>query len=175
MHTIINDKQITLSDSILDKNLLEFIREDLDLTGAKNGCGIGMCGSCMVLIDDKPVQSCRKTVRHIVGKTVLTIEGMAQADGSLHPLQQTFVDAGAIQCGFCTPGMVLAAHALLLKNNQPSRDQIRKAIHNNLCRCTGYQQIIDAIEQAAQYYKSKRNASGHTHKTQHPVAESTSQ
>ncbi|MBD3224211.1 MAG: 2Fe-2S iron-sulfur cluster binding domain-containing protein [Caldithrix sp.] len=175
MHTIINKKQITLSDPMLDKNLLEFIRENLDLTGTKNGCGIGMCGSCMVLVDDKPVQACRKTVRHIVGKKLLTIEGMALADGNLHPLQQAFVDAGAIQCGFCTPGMVLAAHALLLKNNQPSRDQIRKAIHNNLCRCTGYQQIVDAIEQAAHYYRSQRNTSMHTHKIQHTVADSTSQ
>jgi carbon-monoxide dehydrogenase small subunit len=125
----------------------------LDLTGTKRGCGIGACGSCAVLINNRPVRSCRRTVADIVDKNVLTIEGLARADGSLHPLQQAFVDAGAIQCGYCTPGMVLTAHAFLMANPNPTREQIRRAISANLCRCTGYQQIVDAIEAAAPHYR----------------------
>jgi carbon-monoxide dehydrogenase small subunit len=151
MQSIINENTVVLSESDLEKNLLTFIREDLDLTGAKNGCGIGVCGTCTILIDDKPVRACKKQVKDIVGKKVLTIEGMMQ-EGKVHPLQQAFMDAGAIQCGFCTSGMVLAAHALLLKNSKPSREEIRKALVGNLCRCTGYQQIIDAVELAAKFY-----------------------
>ena len=152
MKTIINDREFQLSEHVLEKALLEFLREDLDLTGTKNGCGIGACGACTVLIDDRPVKSCVRKVKDIVDKRVLTIEGMAGRDGSLHPLQQAFIDAGAIQCGFCTPAMVLTAHAFLLKNDQPSRSDIRKTIRPVLCRCTGYQQIVDAIEKAAEYY-----------------------
>jgi aerobic carbon-monoxide dehydrogenase small subunit len=129
--------------------LLEWLRERLDLTGAKNGCGIGRCGACTVLVDDRPTLACRTAIRDVAGKAVTTIEGMAAADGTLHPLQQAFVDHGAIQCGYCTPGMVLRAEGLLRKNPKPTRDEIRKAISPNLCRCTGYQQIIDAIEAAA--------------------------
>ncbi|MBN2009320.1 (2Fe-2S)-binding protein [candidate division KSB1 bacterium] len=146
MKTKINNLEIPVSEEILHKSLLEFLRDDLDLTGAKNGCGIGSCGACTILIDQKPVKSCTRKVKDIVDKTVLTIEGLAGADGSLHPLQQAFIDAGAIQCGFCTPAMVLTAHAFLLKNPKPSRAEIRKAIYPVLCRCTGYQQIVDAIE-----------------------------
>jgi aerobic-type carbon monoxide dehydrogenase small subunit (CoxS/CutS family) len=149
---IINNQSIDIKEASLNDSLLHFLREDLDLTGTKNGCGVGVCGACTVLIDNIPVRACKKLVKDIVGKQVLTIEGMLQPDGSLHPLQQSFIDAGAIQCGFCTPGMVLAAHALLLKNPKPSREQIRKALVGNLCRCTGYQQIVDAIEAAAKYY-----------------------
>lgn len=153
MKTIINNSEIELSENILEKSLMEFLREDLDLTGAKNGCGIGACGACTVLINEKPVRSCIKKVKDIIGKNVLTIEGIAPGDGSLHPLQQSFIDAGAIQCGFCTPAMVLTAHAFLLKNQHPSRTEIRKAIRPVLCRCTGYQQIVDAIEGAAKFYR----------------------
>lgn len=153
MLAYINGRKIKLTQAELSRNLLDYIREELDLTGTKRGCGIGACGSCTILINNRPVRSCRQTVADIVDKNVLTIEGLARADGSLHPLQQAFVDAGAIQCGFCTPGMVLTAHSFLMTNPSPTREQIRKAISANLCRCTGYQQIIDAIESAAQYYR----------------------
>jgi carbon-monoxide dehydrogenase small subunit len=132
--------------------LLEWLRERLDLTGAKNGCGIGRCGACTVLVDDRPTLACRTPVRDVAGKAVTTIEGMAGADGALHPLQQSFIDHGAIQCGYCTPGMVLRAHGFLLRSPAPTRDDVRRVISPNLCRCTGYQQIIDAIEAAAPSY-----------------------
>lgn len=153
MLTYINGRKIMLTEAELSRNLLDYLREELDLTGTKRGCGIGACGSCTILLNNRPVRSCRKTVADIVDKNVLTIEGLARTDGTLHPLQQAFVDAGAIQCGFCTPGMVLTAHAFLMTNPSPSREEIRRAISANLCRCTGYQQIIDAIESAAQYYR----------------------
>ncbi|HTY07995.1 MAG TPA: (2Fe-2S)-binding protein [Candidatus Edwardsbacteria bacterium] len=153
MITYINGRKRGIVTAELDRNLLAFLREDCDLTGAKNGCGIGACGACTVLVNNQPVRACIKTVADIVEKNVLTIEGLAREDGALHPLQQAFIDAGAIQCGFCTPGMVLTAHALLMKNHQPTREQIRTAISANICRCTGYQQIIDAIAAAAQYYQ----------------------
>ena len=152
MQAIINKKTQVLISVDPMRNLLEYLREELDLTGAKNGCGIGVCGTCTVLIDNEPKRSCLLKVKDIIGKEVITIEGMAGKDGSLHPLQQAFMDAGAIQCGFCTPGMVLTAHAFLLKNPHPTREQARQAIKGNLCRCTGYQQIIDAILQAAEHY-----------------------
>jgi carbon-monoxide dehydrogenase small subunit len=153
MNLNINGKDHDIADSFGDKRLIEFLREDLDLTGAKNACDIGACGACTILLDEEPMRICMKRVRDVVGRRILTIEGMTDADGSLHPLQQAFVDCGAIQCGFCTPGMVLTAHAFLLKNPSPTREQIRRAINHNLCRCTGYQQIIDAVEQAAPHYQ----------------------
>lgn len=156
MITHINGCQHEVGRADLSKNLLVYLREELDLTGAKNGCGIGVCGACTVLINAQPVRSCRKTLADIVDRNVLTIEGMSDVNGKLHPLQQAFLDAGAIQCGYCTPGMVLTAHAFLLTNNIPAREQIRKAISGNLCRCTGYQQIIDAIESAAKYYRNNK-------------------
>lgn len=153
MKTTINGKEYPLTEKDLEMKLLDFLREDLDLTGTKNGCDRGACGACTVLIDEIAVRSCIKKVRDILEKSVLTIEGMTDSQGNIHPLQQSFIDHGAIQCGFCTPGMVLTAHAFLLKNNTPDRKAIRKAIKPNLCRCTGYQQIIDAIEAAAPYYR----------------------
>jgi aerobic carbon-monoxide dehydrogenase small subunit len=153
MKTYVNKKNIELDGVDPDLNLLQWLRESLDLTGAKNGCGIGVCGTCTVLIDNEPKRSCLLKVKDVIGQSVLTIEGMANPDGTLHPLQQAFLDAGAIQCGFCTPGMVLTAHAFLLKNSSPTRQQAREAIKGNLCRCTGYQQIIDAILQAAEHYR----------------------
>lgn len=153
MITYINGRKHELVEKALAKNLLDWLRQDLDLTGTKSGCGVGACGACTVLINNRPVRSCRLSISDIVDKNVLTIEGMARPDGTLHPLQQAFLDAGAIQCGFCTPGMVLTAHAFLMNNPQPTREQVRKAISGNLCRCTGYQQIIDAIEAAAQHYR----------------------
>jgi aerobic carbon-monoxide dehydrogenase small subunit len=149
----LNGRDLELPESMGERRLILFLREDMDLTGAKNACDIGACGACTILIDDEPAKICIKRVKDVAGKRVLTIEGMAAPDGTLHPLQQAFLDRGAIQCGFCTPGMVLVAHAFLLKNPNPTRLQIRKAINGNLCRCTGYQQIVDAIEQASTHYR----------------------
>ena len=152
MKTKINGKEINLKEEDLSKNLLEFIREDLDLTGTKKGCEIEVCGACTILVNEEPVKSCKKILKDIVDCDVITIEGMEKQNGELHPLQQAFVDAGAIQCGYCTPGMVMTGHALLLKNNSPSREEIRQAITPVICRCTGYQQIVDAVEEAAKFY-----------------------
>jgi carbon-monoxide dehydrogenase small subunit len=149
----INGKEVEVARELAEKLLVEFLREDLDLTGVKNACGIGACGACTILIDNEPLKICLMQVKDVEGRRVLTIEGMAAPDGTLHPLQQAFVEAGAIQCGFCTPGMVLTAHALLLQNPLATREEIRKAINGNLCRCTGYQQIIDAIQKAASHYQ----------------------
>ncbi len=148
----INGRDIEAADSAGDRHLLDFIRNDLDLTGAKDACGIGVCSACMVLLDGEPVKACVRKVRDAAGHKILTIEGMAGEGGALHPLQQAFIDSGAIQCGFCIPGMVLSGHAFLTRNPSPTREQIRRAISPNLCRCTGYQQIIDAIESAAPFY-----------------------
>ncbi|MBP7205121.1 MAG: (2Fe-2S)-binding protein [Candidatus Cloacimonetes bacterium] len=133
-----------------DTKLSAWLREELDLTGTKVGCDIGVCGSCTVLVNGEPKRSCKLKLQDVEGAEILTIEGVASPDGSLHPIQQAFIDAGAIQCGFCTPGMVLASHALLAKNPHPSRVEVRQALKGNLCRCTGYQQIIDAVLRAAE-------------------------
>ncbi|HOH97804.1 MAG TPA: (2Fe-2S)-binding protein [Candidatus Cloacimonadota bacterium] len=130
--------------------LSTWLRESLFLTGTKIGCDIGVCGSCTVLVDGEPRRSCKLKLKDVEGRNIFTIEGLTSVDGTLHPLQQAFVDAGAIQCGFCTPGMVLSAYALLQKNQRPSRTEVRQAIKGNLCRCTGYQQIVDAVMHAAQ-------------------------
>lgn len=130
--------------------LSTWLRETLSLTGTKIGCGIGVCGSCTVLVNGEPKRTCRLSLKDVEGASVLTIEGLAALDGTLHPIQQAFLDAGAIQCGFCTPGMVLAAYALLMNNPRPSRAEIRQALKGNLCRCTGYQQIVDAVLLAAE-------------------------
>lgn len=152
MTITVNGTVHELTPDVLDKRLVEYLREDLDLTGTKNACDIGACGACTLLIDDLPLKICTKRVHEVAGKRITTIEGLVREDGTLHPLQQAFVDHGAIQCGFCTPGMVLTAHAFLLKHPAPSRAEIRRAIYGNLCRCTGYQQIVDAIAAAAPYY-----------------------
>ena len=153
MQTTINKKVYNISDELKDIRLTDFLREHLDLTGVKNGCEMRACGACAILVNDKSMRICHASVKDVENCEVLTIEGLENEDGTLHPLQQAFIDYGAIQCGFCTPGMVLTAHALLLTNNSPTREQIRKALQSNLCRCTGYQQIVDAIEAASVYYK----------------------
>ena len=130
------------------KTLLELLREDLGLTGTKHGCELGECGTCAVLVDGKPVLSCLYLGLECEGRRVETVEGMAGAAG-LHPLQKAFADLGAAQCGYCTPGILMTAKALLEKEPQPSRDRIKEAVSGNLCRCTGYQQIFEAIEEAA--------------------------
>ncbi len=149
----VNGKEIEVPAAAMEKRLIEFLREDLDLTGAKNACDVGACGACTILMNDEPTRICAKRVKDFGGKRLLTIEGMAAEDGRLHPLQEAFVDCGAIQCGYCTPGMVLTAHAFLRRNPRPTREEIRRAIFQNLCRCTGYQQIIDAIEKASVHYR----------------------
>ncbi len=132
-----------------NRTLLQFLREDLGLTGTKHGCGLGDCGACTVILDGQPVNSCLVLAIQANGKEVLTIEGLAE-NGKLHPIQQAFVDKGAIQCGFCTPGMILSAKALLDSNPKPTEEDIRMAISGNLCRCTGYQKIVEAIGEAAE-------------------------
>ncbi|MGD8941665.1 MAG: (2Fe-2S)-binding protein [Desulfobacterales bacterium] len=126
--------------------LLHLIREELGYTGTKEGCGSGECGACTVIVDDKAVNSCLYLATEIDGKQLTTIEGLAAADGTLHPIQKSFVENGGIQCGFCSPGMILSAKALLDKTPSASEDEIKEAIAGNLCRCTGYIQIIDSIK-----------------------------
>lgn len=130
--------------------LVDFLRNSMGLTGTKIGCGIGECGACTVLIDGAPVNSCLVMAVSVDGKSVTTVEGLGGAE--LSGLQQCFIDAGAVQCGFCTPGMLLAAKALLDKNSAPTVEEIRKAISGNLCRCTGYEKIVRAVEDAARSY-----------------------
>lgn len=153
MKITVNGIAYEVTEAQGERRLLDWLREDLDLTGTKSGCEVGACGACTVLVDGHAVKSCIKRVKEAAGAEVLTIEGLTPPDGSLHPLQQAFLDAGAVQCGFCTPGMILRAHALLLKNPALGREEIRRALQGNLCRCTGYQQIIDAVELAAKSYK----------------------
>ena len=135
-------------DSPPMKRLLDVLREDLRLTGTKEGCGEGECGACSVIVDGEVINSCLVPVCQVNGSTILTVEGLAR-DGRLDPLQQAFLECGGAQCGICTPGMLIAARALLDENAHPTRDEIKEAIAGNLCRCTGYLKIIDAIEQAA--------------------------
>jgi carbon-monoxide dehydrogenase small subunit len=129
--------------------LLRFLRDQLDLTGAKEGCNEGECGSCMVLLDGRPVNSCLVLAVEADGAKVTTIEGLSR-DGRLHRVQEAFLAHTSIQCGFCTPGMVVTAVALLAANPDPSEEEIRKALAGNLCRCTGYKQIVDAVRGAAE-------------------------
>jgi aerobic-type carbon monoxide dehydrogenase small subunit (CoxS/CutS family) len=129
------------------KTLLEVLREDLDLTGTKHGCELGECGACAVLLGGEPVLSCLVLALECGGRDVLTVEGLAR-DGRLDPLQETFADLGGSQCGYCTPGILVTARALLDREPNPSREQIREALSGNLCRCTGYLQIIEAVEAA---------------------------
>ena len=132
------------------RTLLDVLRYELGFTGAKEGCGTGSCGACTVLLDGKAINSCLVLIAEVGGKEITTIEGLSQ-DGKLHPLQQAFIDEGAVQCGFCTPGVILAAKALLDSISRPTEAQIRQAIAGNLCRCTGYDKIVRAIMSASQH------------------------
>src|SRR3954463_13844415 len=136
------------------KTLLEVLREDLGLTGTKHGCELGECGACAVLVDGEPQLACLLLALECEGRAIETVEGMARG-AELHPLQAAFADLGAAQCGYCTPGILLPAKALLAHEPHPSRERIRAAISGNLCRCTGYQQIIEAIEEGAQRMKNE--------------------
>ena len=126
------------------KTLLEVLREELGFFGTKEGCGEGECGACTVLIEGKPVNSCMMLAGQAEGKEVTTIEGLA-VEGELHPLQESFIKHGAIQCGFCTPGMILSAKALLDETPHPTENEVRKALSGHICRCTGYQKIVDSV------------------------------
>jgi carbon-monoxide dehydrogenase small subunit len=134
-----------------DTSLLVALRDYLNMTGTKEGCGVGECGACSVLLDNVLVNSCLLLAAQAHGRSVVTIEGIRGLDGGPNDLQQAFIDYGAVQCGFCIPGMLLAGEALLARNPHPSRLEIRSAIAGNLCRCTGYMQIVDAIQATAQH------------------------
>jgi len=140
------------------RTLLEVLREDLNLTGTKHGCELGECGTCTVLVDGEPVLSCLALPIECQGREVTTVEGMARGS-ELHPLQQAFAELGAAQCGYCTPGILLTAQALLETTPVPTRDEIRHALAGNLCRCTGYTKILDAVELAALRMKAPRPVS----------------
>jgi len=144
---IVNGKEVTLKVGPKER-LLDTLREQLKLTGTKEGCSVGECGACTVILDGKAVSSCLILTGQIGGSKVLTIEGL-EIDGKLDPLQQAFINHQAVQCGFCTPGMLMSAKALLIHNPHPSREEIKTALEGNLCRCTGYEQIIEAIESVA--------------------------
>lgn len=136
-------------------SLLRVLRDELELFGAKPGCGEGECGACTVLIDGDPVNSCIYPILEAEGKTILTIEGLADADGALHPIQQAFLEKAGVQCGFCTPGMIMSAKSLLDTNPNPTEDEIRHAIAGNMCRCTGYVQIVESVQHAAALLSDK--------------------
>ena len=141
----------------VEKNwtLLYTLREVMDLTGTKCGCSTGDCGSCKVIIDGEAVNSCSVRAMDMGGKAIETIEGISPGHVSLHPIQQAFIDCGAVQCGFCTPGMVMAAKALLDKNPDPTEEEIKEAMKGNLCRCTGYVKILEAVKRAAQVVRKE--------------------
>lgn len=138
-----------------NRTLLEVLRYDLGFTGTKEGCGTGSCGACTVLMDGQAVNSCMIFIAEAEGKEITTIEGLSR-EGKLHPLQQSFIDEGAVQCGFCTPGMILTAKALLDSNPRPTEAEIKEAIAGNLCRCTGYEKIIRAIMSVARLTEKGR-------------------
>ena len=150
----LNGKPVTL-DTDGTRKLLWVLRTDFGLTGTKYGCGIGVCGACTVVVNDQAVRSCITAVRDVKDKDVLTIEGLAE-NGKLHPLQQAFADLGAVQCGFCTPGMILTAYVMLKKNPKITREQILAGMENNLCRCSAYQRIVQAIESVAENTQGRK-------------------
>jgi carbon-monoxide dehydrogenase small subunit len=150
---VLNGKKIEI-DTPSDRRVVDLLREDLNLTGTKEGCGEGECAVCSILVDGESRLSCLMLASQLEGRKVTTIEGLASGE-KLHPIQQAFVEFGAVQCGFCTPGMILNAFDLLSRNPNPTRDEIREGISGNLCRCTGYQKIVDAVEAAARRMKRK--------------------
>jgi aerobic carbon-monoxide dehydrogenase small subunit len=149
----LNGKNVAVEASGGER-LIDLLRERLNLVGTKEGCGKGECGACTVLLDNKPVCSCLILVSQVIGRKVMTIEGV-ENDNRLKEVQDAFEQTGSVQCGFCTPGMVLSAVALLNDNPKPSRDEIRRALSGNLCRCTGYEKIFDAVELAANNKQKK--------------------
>jgi carbon-monoxide dehydrogenase small subunit len=154
LNCVVNGKEVTLRVDPT-RNLVDVLRRDLKLTGVKVGCEEGECGACTVLFDGKPVNSCIIPVMKAQGRHVITIEGLAQ-DGELNPIQEAFIEAGAIQCGFCTPGVVLSAKALLDENPDPDKEEICEALSGHLCRCTGYLQFYDALKIAAEKIAARK-------------------
>ncbi len=144
---VLNDQPVSVECSG-SETLLSVLRERFGLLGVKEGCGVGECGACTVLLDERAINACLVAVGKVRGRRVLTIEGLAK-EGKLHPIQEAFVDLAAVQCGFCTPGMVLAAYGLLKENSAPSRQEVIEGLAGNLCRCTGYHDIIRAVQKAA--------------------------
>ena len=145
IHLTVNGKDYNLEVKAGGTTLLDILRDELDLTGAKRGCDRGECGTCTVLIDGRPVRSCLTLAVLADGRDIVTIEGLEKENGRLDPLQESFIEHGAIQCGFCTPGMILSGKALLEENPDPSEAEVRRSISGNLCRCTGYSKIVEAI------------------------------
>lgn len=152
--TIMVNNEQYVREVAVNRTLLEFLREDLGLTGAKEGCNEGECGACTVLVDGKPVNSCLMLAVESDGSYILTIEGLADGD-VLHPLQQAFIDEGAVQCGFCTPGMIMTAKAILDEYGNPSEKELRKLMEGNLCRCTGYTRVIKTVKKTADALAAK--------------------
>ena len=144
LHLVVNGEERDVYAPV-HKTLLEVLREDLNLTGTKHGCELGECGTCTVLVDGEPILSCLALPIELQGREITTIEGMARG-AELHPLQRAFAELGAAQCGYCTPGILLASMSLIEKNPTPTRDEIREALAGNLCRCTGYTKILEAVE-----------------------------
>jgi len=148
INTTVNGEERQVDDVWEGESLLYVLRERMALPGSKNACEQGECGSCTVYLDQAPVCACLVAAGQVDGREIVTVEGLQQ-DGELHPVQQAFVEAGAVQCGFCTPGLVVATHDLLERNEQPDDPEIREALAGNLCRCTGYEKILDAVHLAA--------------------------
>ena len=147
---VLNGQHVEVKSANGDLSLLDLLRDRLDLMGTKEGCGVGECGACSVLLDGKVVNSCLTPAGKVAGRKVTTIEGLAgPGRGELHPIQEAFIETGAVQCGFCTPGMILATLSLLSENPDPTDDEIKIALAGNLCRCTGYHDIIRAVRRAA--------------------------
>lgn len=151
VNMIVNGEAVSV---VVEPNarLLDTLRENLELTGTKEGCGVGECGACTVIVDGEAVNSCMLLAASMEGKVIETIEGLAGKNGELHILQEKFIEHSALQCGFCTPGFVMSAKAFLDVHDNPTREEIKTAVSGNLCRCTGYSQIVDAIEDASKDY-----------------------
>lgn len=152
LNLTVNDKKYTVEVNP-NQRLVDFLRDELNLTGTKEGCGVGECGACTVIMNGRIVNSCLVLAAQAEGAVITTIEGVKGSEGELHPIQQAFIEKGAVQCGYCTPGMVLSTKALLDKNPAPNVEEIKEGISGNLCRCTGYQQIIEAVQEAAKRLK----------------------
>ena len=158
MQFILNGASQPIPEAWAEEPLLFVLREHFGLTGAKYGCGAGFCGACTVIVDGKSVSSCLTLAVEMDGRQILTVEGLAPSGETMHPIQEAFIEKGAIQCGFCTPGMELSALNLLKSNPRPSDTQIRSAISGNLCRCTGYNKIVDAIVEAGRRMQPQSKA-----------------